>query len=79
MNSNRLNEAEIYLLNENKVNPTYDNAYFNLGILYLKKGDIMSATEYMMKTISINPGYVDAYKYLINIYQSVCQGLVYIY
>jgi hypothetical protein len=39
----------------------------------MKMGNTQLALDYMLKTISVNPGYVDAYQNLLNYYQSTNQ------
>ena len=38
-----------------KINPEYPKAYFNLGIIYKKRGNIDKAIENIEKGLSIDP------------------------
>ena len=38
-------------------NPQNPDAYWNLGGIYLEKGQVQKTVEYWTKTLSINPNY----------------------
>lgn len=56
-----------------KTDPKDSNCYFNMGICYLKKGQIKLAEDNLTKATELNPKDLYAYFYLGNIYQD--QGL----
>ena len=68
MNTGREAEAEKYYLEEIRVNPMYDNVYFNLGLLYYRNNLIEPALECWEKTIQVNPAFEAAYSNLLQVY-----------
>ena len=54
------NEAIFQYQEAIKINPDYDNAYYNLANAFKDQGDIGGAEKYFRETIRINPNYVDA-------------------
>ena len=44
-----------YLTYSTKLNPKYAEGHFNLGIIYLKKGDFDNAAHSFLNTIRIRP------------------------
>ncbi|MDD5570380.1 MAG: tetratricopeptide repeat protein [Bacteroidales bacterium] len=70
MNTERFEEAEKYYKKEIQINPTYDNVYFNLGLLYFKENKTNEAIQFWKKTIEINPKFVYVYENLAKYYSN---------
>ena len=49
-----------YYKKELEINPYYDNAHFNLGLLYFRQERYNEAENSWKKTLEINPDFVDA-------------------
>ncbi len=47
-----------------RANPGYDEIYFNLGVMYIKKGDMEKAETHLKKSIAMNPLSIDTYRSL---------------
>jgi len=47
-----------------KANPGYDEIYFNLGVMYMKKNNFKKAKEYLTQSVEINPLTADAWRSL---------------
>lgn len=60
MNQGKFVQAEREYKQELAVNPAYDNAHFNLGLLYYRMGRTQEATQLWRQTLQINPEYTDA-------------------
>ncbi len=54
-NLNKLDEAEEYLKKSVKDNPLFDPSWLELGILALKKNQVLEAKEYLNKAENIKP------------------------
>ena len=44
-----------YLKHSTKLNPKYAEGHFNLGIIYLKKGDFNKAIDSFLNTTKLRP------------------------
>ena len=64
MNSGRPAGAEAEYKLELAINPDYDNALFNLGLVYFNQGRRDEAAALWLRTLSISPDYLDAHKNL---------------
>lgn len=56
---------------ELKINPNYDNAFFNLGLLYWGQNEKEKAAEMWLKTIAVNPDHKGALKNLVVYYNEI--------
>ncbi|MDQ3748293.1 MAG: tetratricopeptide repeat protein [Acidobacteriota bacterium] len=60
-NADDLERAEELYKKALELNPIAEYVYFNLGLVYLKKGQLKEAEEFYRKATEIDPSYVNAY------------------
>jgi tetratricopeptide (TPR) repeat protein len=59
--TNKIDEAVEIFNNIIKIEPTFSEPYFNLGLIfYYKKRNFLSAIFFFKKAIELNPDYYDA-------------------
>ena len=68
---NNLDEAKKLYQKVIEINPNYENAYNNLGIIYSISGDLQEAKKCYEKTLAINPKNFNAYNNVGNIYKEL--------
>lgn len=54
-------KAKFYFNRAISKDPNFFNAYYNLGLVYLKKKDYLEAIKYFEKTVDININYLEGY------------------
>jgi tetratricopeptide (TPR) repeat protein len=64
-------EAEEEFKKELLLNPMFDIAHYNYGLLCLQMGRLKEAEYFLKKTLELNPEYIDALQLLINYYSYI--------
>ncbi len=67
---NKLDLAIINFKKVSKLEPINELAFYNIGIMYRKKLDIIKAEKYFKKTLYINQNYLPAYDELFGLYEA---------
>ena len=54
-------DAENIFRKATEINPSYDNAHYNLAVSLHKQGKVDETIKELNKTLEVNPKYSDAY------------------
>jgi protein O-mannosyl-transferase len=73
--SSLLNIAEKHFAEAVRINPNFHTAMYNLGFVHLMKKNGKKAEEYLLKTLEIMPGYLNAVEMLGRVYGELLNNL----
>lgn len=71
MELNEFDKARASFESSLAIDPSYDKAFFNMGLLSERSGNLLGALEYYNKALAINPEYKKAKQKIALIYQNL--------